>query len=613
MPPAPAFRYHAYITYASEDNRPPARPWADWLEEALETYEVPRNIVGRPTPFGPIPPRLAPVFKAEPERGETLSTETRLALEHSRTLVVVCSPAAARSKAVTEEVRHFKELGRDRVIALIIGGEPHAANPEEECFPETLRYEVKRDGTVDREWRMHPVATADVRREQGDAGPAERLAEARRVLVAAVLGLPPEALPTKQSKGKSPAAMHARETRDAGEPQRGNMAVWVAVLGILAAGGAGWYAYQMQQQKLAAEEARRQSDQLVAFLQGNMREKLSSIGQLPLLAESNERVIEHYAQGAAQKKDPSAMAVLANALADSAEILKSRGNLAAALETALQAVQMRQDVAALPDAPTAVALQLIVDQRRVAQILLQMKRASEALVVAEQSRTIATALSRKRLGDAEVEGELARAHGEAGDILIELGRLEEAGRAYVAERELAAQLASAAPANAERQNDLVRSMERMSNLKQRQGDIPGALAELAEWQRQLQARAKAAPDDTAVQRQVTAAHLRLGSLYIFQRRFKEAAEDFRKAVEGAERRAQQAPANRDAQKEYVSACRSLAEALVQADPAARTEALSWFQKALAHLEEKYPGDKDEQVNTMRADIERSRDMVMRLK
>jgi tetratricopeptide (TPR) repeat protein len=610
MPPGPVFRYHAYITYAPEDNRPPGRPWADWLEEGLETYEVPRNIVGRPTPFGPIPPRLTPVFKAESERRDTLSPETRLALEHSRTLVVVCSPTAARSKAIIEEVRHFKELGRDRVIALIIGGEPHAANPEEECFPETLRYEVKRDGTVDREWRMHPVATADVRRERGDAGPAERLAEARRILVAAVLGLPPEALPSNQQRGK---ALAATPDRDAREPRRGNAAVWFAVLGILAAGGAGWYAYQMQQQKLAAEDARRQSDQLVAFLQGNMREKLSSIGQLPLLAESNERVIEHYAQGAAQKKDPSSMAVLANALADSAEILKSRGNLAAALETALQAVQMRQDLAALPDAPTNVALQLIGDQRKVAQILLQMKRASEALVVAEQSRTIATALSRKRLGDAEVEGELARAHGEAGDILIELGRLEEAGRAYVAERELAVQLASAAPANAERQNDLVRSMERMSNLKQRQGDIPGALAELSEWQRQLQARAKAVPEDNALQRQVTAAHLRLGSLYIFQRRFKEAAEEFRQAVGGAEKRAQQEPANREAQKEYVSACRSLAEALVQADPASRTEALSWFQKALAHLEEKYPGDKDEQVNTMRADIERSQEMVMRLK
>ena len=138
MPLAQVFRFHAYIAYAAEDNLPPGRPWADWVEEGLETYEVPRNVVGRPTPFGPIPPQLT-VFKAEAVRGETLSPEVRLALEQSRTLVVVCSPAAAQSKAVAEEVRHFKELGRDRVIALIIGGEPHAENPEDECFPESLR------------------------------------------------------------------------------------------------------------------------------------------------------------------------------------------------------------------------------------------------------------------------------------------------------------------------------------------------------------------------------------------------------------------------------------------------------------------------------------------
>jgi eukaryotic-like serine/threonine-protein kinase len=607
MPLSPVFRFHAYIAYAPEDNRPPGRPWADWLEEALETFEVPRNLAGKPTPFGPVAPRLTPVCKAEADRPTPLSPEIRLALEHSRTLVVICSPSAARSAVVAEEVRHFKEMGRDRVIALIVDGEPHAQNAAEECYPETLRYEVKRDGTLDREWIMHPVAVADVRRERQGVGAAERLAEARRILAAAVLGLPPEALPIHRPQGKARAA-----TVEA-EPKKGSAAVWIAILGFVLAGGAGWYAYQMQQQKLAAEDARRQSDQLVAFLQKNMREKLSSIGQLPLLAEANERVIEHFASATGEKRDSSSIAVLADALGDSAEILKSRGNLAAALETALQAVQMRQDLVAAPDAPTNAAFQLIGDQRMVAQILLQMKRTSEALVVAEQSRVIATALSKKRLGDAEVEEELARAHGEAGDILIELGRLEEAGRAYVAERELAAHLASAAPNDVRRQSELARSMERMSNLKQRQGDIPGALTELIEWQRRLQAQAKATPEDRTLQRQLTAAHLRLGGLHVFQRRFKEAVAEFRHAVEGAERTAGQDPANREAQKEYVTACRSLAESLVQADPAARTEALSWFQKALAHLDDKYPGNKDEEVSAMRADIERSREVVMRLK
>ena len=60
--PAGAARYYAFISYSHQD-----KLWADWLHKALETYRVPRRLVGQTTASGVIPRRLIPVFRAREE------------------------------------------------------------------------------------------------------------------------------------------------------------------------------------------------------------------------------------------------------------------------------------------------------------------------------------------------------------------------------------------------------------------------------------------------------------------------------------------------------------------------------------------------------------------
>ena len=143
-------RYKAFISYSHEDNK-----WADWLHRSLESYRPPKRLVGEVTDHGPVPKRMAPVFR---DRAE-LSTATDLgvvlneALQQSACQLVICSPAAARSRWVNEEILAYKRLGReDRIFCLIVAGEPNAAErPElglEECFPEALRYKLGADGEL---------------------------------------------------------------------------------------------------------------------------------------------------------------------------------------------------------------------------------------------------------------------------------------------------------------------------------------------------------------------------------------------------------------------------------------------------------------------------------
>jgi tetratricopeptide (TPR) repeat protein len=133
----PEFRYRAFISYGHRDER-----WARWLHRALERYRVPRRLVGRETPQGIVPPMLAPVFRDREELPSAidLGRIVTAALEQSSALIVICSPAAARSRWVNEEIRTFQRLGRaERIFCLIVGGAPEATDAEQ-CFPEALRH-----------------------------------------------------------------------------------------------------------------------------------------------------------------------------------------------------------------------------------------------------------------------------------------------------------------------------------------------------------------------------------------------------------------------------------------------------------------------------------------
>jgi tetratricopeptide (TPR) repeat protein len=143
--------------------------------------------VGQPTPLGPAPRRLTPIFRDRdelPASGD-LGGELRDALSRSLRLVVVCSPASARSRWVNEEILSFKRLhGENGVLALIVAGEPGVVGTSreaEECFPPALRHCVDAGGDLTDE-RAHPIA-ADLR-PQGDGRKAALLK-----LVAGLAGL----------------------------------------------------------------------------------------------------------------------------------------------------------------------------------------------------------------------------------------------------------------------------------------------------------------------------------------------------------------------------------------------------------------------------------------
>ena len=116
------FKYRAFISYSNADTRE-----TRWLHQQLEGFHIDRDLVGRATATGPIPKSLRPIFRDRDDftAGHTLSDQTLAALDASAALVVVCSPAAAKSAYVNGEIRLFKARHPDRpVIPIIIAGRP---------------------------------------------------------------------------------------------------------------------------------------------------------------------------------------------------------------------------------------------------------------------------------------------------------------------------------------------------------------------------------------------------------------------------------------------------------------------------------------------------------
>lgn len=261
------FKYWAFISYSHVDKN-----WGRWLHGALEAFKVPVALAGGQGQDGyEVPSRIFPVFRDRDELpgGTNLGAVISKALKQSRFLVVICSPHAARSRWVNQEIIEFKKLGReDRILAFIVSGEPNAGDKkpghpaEAECFPEALKYSLTPNGQVDKSCRTEPVA-ADAR--PGKDGKTN----AKLKLLAGILGVNYDDL--KQ-----------RDERRRRKQQRITIAIsFACTLVFLGLAGVAWWqshkAYinqlRLESQAAADEEARGQSD----LLGGNVSDALKCL------------------------------------------------------------------------------------------------------------------------------------------------------------------------------------------------------------------------------------------------------------------------------------------------------------------------------------------------
>lgn len=168
------YRYKGFISYSRSDVAV-----AKKLHRSLERIKVPERSSAPGKKTGALS-RLGRFFRDDDEMGASsdLGEALRGALKDSEALIVICSPKAARSKWVNQEIIDFKRSrSTPRIFAVISAGEPNAAasgaNPDKECFPPALIQTYLADGRIS-PLKEEPRA-ADLRRRNLGQRPFARV------------------------------------------------------------------------------------------------------------------------------------------------------------------------------------------------------------------------------------------------------------------------------------------------------------------------------------------------------------------------------------------------------------------------------------------------------
>ena len=141
------YEYKAFISYRHQS---PDQDVAKKLHTMIESFAVPAAL----KKAGGIS-RMGRVFRDQEELplSSDLGEDIHRALENSEWLICICSPSYLESRWCMEELNYFISLGRrDRILTVLVSGEP------EEAFPKQLRFAEEGGVTVEKE----PLA-ADVR------------------------------------------------------------------------------------------------------------------------------------------------------------------------------------------------------------------------------------------------------------------------------------------------------------------------------------------------------------------------------------------------------------------------------------------------------------------
>ncbi|HEY0628304.1 MAG TPA: TIR domain-containing protein [Sphingomicrobium sp.] len=305
--PATKQRYMAFLSYSHRDVA-----MAEWLHESLEDFRVPPRLVGRLTEQGVVPRRLTPIFRDRQElaAASDLGEEIEEAIAASRFLIVLCSPAAARSHWINEEIRCFKRLhGEDRILAAIIDGEPFASDiagrEEEECFPAALRFRHDARGRPTSR-RAEPIA-ADLR----PTGDGRRMGLLK--IIAGMLDVGLDELAQREA--------HRRY-------RRMTYITAASVAGMIVTSG---LAYTAIDSRNEARDQRREAEGLIGFMLGDLRDKLEPVGRLDVLDVVGARALEYYEKQDKSELSDGALAQRSKALRLMGEIAADRGDLDGAL------------------------------------------------------------------------------------------------------------------------------------------------------------------------------------------------------------------------------------------------------------------------------------------
>lgn len=295
-------QYKAFVSYSHTDE-----DWAAWLQQSLERYRLPKRVrLAEPS----APSRLSPVFRDREELSSSgnLSESITDALQRSSTLLVICSPNAAQSHWVNEEIRTYRALHpQKKILCLIVEGSPDPTSVD--CaFPRAL-LENELGQAIPEPLAADPRAEADGKRG------------ALLKIVAGMLGIDVAILTQR-------------------DQQRRNRVIALSFAAALSVAiTTSFLAVNAMLARQEAETRRVQAERLIDYMLVDLRAQLEPLGQLHILDSIGNEAMEYFALLGSQGNSSEVYA-RAMALRQIGEVRFSQGRLDPALASFVESLQL---------------------------------------------------------------------------------------------------------------------------------------------------------------------------------------------------------------------------------------------------------------------------------
>jgi tetratricopeptide (TPR) repeat protein len=506
-----SFKYRAFLSYSHADTAS-----ARWLHWRLESFPL-RGLAGRETALGKVPKSLKPIFRGRDDfsAGLTLNDQTITALEASAALIVLCSPASARSHHVNEEIRLFKQRLPERpVVPVIVCGKPNDA--AQQCFPSALGVELNEDGKItDR--MAAPTIAADMKDGKCDG---HELAK----VVGSLIGVPPDEVFRRAARVRKRQAI----VRDA-----------IAAGVVILAGVGAYFAHHPETQSpVIADTAAKCATRLPAGQAAE--ESQNTLGLCITAAEGNQK------DAPADPRDGETARLTMQAKPEEAERPKVEatqieGDKLDRTEKAAEGAPDAEHPAKADANSVGSQRDLSISYENSGDELAAKGALADALKAYRDGLAAADGLTKAESESAEWQRNLSFSHNKVGDVLLAQGVIGDALKAYRESLAIRESLAKADPANAGLQHDLSVSYDKVADVLVAEGALDDALKAYRDGLAIADRLTKADPAAVQWQRDLSVFHNKVGDVLVDKGALDDALNAYREGLAIRERLAKADP------------------------------------------------------------------------
>lgn len=546
-------KYYAFISYSRKDGKAAA-----WLQRRLEWFRFPVKLVPeyrRPSHSRYVRPIYRDKTNLEVTDGHYW-TNIRRALEESRYLIVLCSSHAATSEPVNMEVAHFLEThGGDTslVAPVILSGSVTSADADAALCP-ALR---ALGDTLIR--RNLPTMVPDAVTAEQDSWEQGFIS-----LVSYLLCLERTVLGDHiQRETKRQARVLRR---------------WLEAVGLLTfiAAVSAWLAFAAQKKakaeqhraedalgKVAASEkvaeaerdkaieSRKSADELIYYMQYDLRSTLENVGRLSLMQGVDDRIARYRKEHPPEAGDRVAERERAVMIQRQGDVFFAQGKLAEALAAYREMLAICERLAEAKPDYAGWQRDLSVSYGKIGDVLSALGQITGALESYRKSLAIIERLA-KQDTSSEWQYYLAVSYDNVGQALGAQAKLDAALESYRKSLAIIERLAKADPDNADRRRELSASYDRVGGALNAQGQFEAALESFRQSMAIRERLVKADPDNTSWQHDLVLSYNWIGVVLHAQGELAGALESFRQSVIIAEQLTKTDPDNAIWQRDLAS-------------------------------------------------------------